>query len=807
MGATGLTGATGPTGPQGPQGVTGATGSFGGNLTANVNGQGYSISNVAAIATGNIDITGSGLAWSNASITQTSAADLSITGDGQVTVRSLDGTYQWTFDNAGNLTVPGNIVGADTIDIDNRASGNGADINLYSADDITIQARDRSAGSSSEGGDINIYAGDSAEDSDSSGGDIQIFAGNGGNANVDFAGLGGFITIAGGRGGNASTGVGNYPAEDGGELTLRAGDAGNNNGNILRGADGGAVLIEAGDSTGNTINGGGITLTTGLGGANALAGNVEINIPSSDLGAGGTWIFDGYGNLTLPLNGDLSLNNGGISQSSGDDLVIKAFDDNGILSSSVELDPNNTLTRVEQWSSQQSNTFTTADWSTGVYIAGGPGGAVQFTGAANIINFVNSLNGVGQIFFSVNGGPQLVWDGTSSGGGNITFDTPTPPDVDPTTVTSFEYFYSYKSGFEIDYDSNEVNIYANDAEIRLETTGQRDIIITSSRDATLLGDGAVGLTNYSNADGIYIKTDANGTLYQWQFDETGVLNVPGEGVVRSTDDTVTLQSFNTTTGNANSVYVGTAGGLGFNDQEIGGNWLEIFRTGTEPEIRTTVGNLLIQTSSNATPYNWTFGSTGNLTAPGNVSTTGNVTGGNILTGGLISATGNVSGGNLNVTGNIVDTGALSIITGSNGNISLAPNGTGIVTVSTDISVTGNITGNTAGFAIGYLNIPQVAFTANATIAATDAGKHYYSTLATANALTIANNTSVSWTVGTAITVVNRGSGNIIITQGSGVSLYLAGNSTPANRTVTTYGMATLLNVAANVWMINGTGVS
>jgi len=40
-----------------------------------------------------------------------------------------------------------------------------------------------------------------------------------------------------------------------------------------------------------------------------------------------------------------------------------------------------------------------------------------------------------------------------------------------------------------------------------------------------------------------------------------------------------------------------------------------------------------------------------------------------------------------------------------------------------------------------------------------------------------------------------------------VSLYLAGNSTPANRTVTTYGMATLLNVAANVWMINGTGVS
>jgi len=983
-GATG-SGATGATGPQGVTGATGlagnpgATGSFGGNLTANVNGQGYSISNVSAIATGNIDITGSGLDWANASIIQTSASDFSITGDGQVTIRSLDGTYQWTFDNAGNLT--------------------------------------------------------------------------------------------------------------------------------------------------------------------------------------------------LPTNGSLNLTGGSISQASDEDLLITAFDSDGIVSSSLLMSPGDTLTRLEQWSSQNSESFNTSDWATGVYTNQGGLGAVQFTGAATIVDFVNSVFGAtGHIFISVNGGPLLFLDGTGGGATDITFYTPTLPAVNPTTVTSFEYFYSYKSGFEIDYDSAEVNIYANDADITLLTTGQRDIIITSSGDATLSGNGAVGLTNYSNADGVYITTDANAVIYQWQFDETGNLNLPrggivyetsipggvltgntialkpqggtdadqqlliyptvlgpdanhlhltsgnlyntelflgnddlyvklantgnilinsndsagnaaqwifdttgnlnlpgniiainyadgnrvtggvtfsgeavigtgtsntvsglylapdpgslanslylrvrgniidepthihfdtgnnqyynqfigddnkyiqlantgnivinsndsagnaaqwifgangflslpGEGVLRSTDDTVTLQSFNTTTGNANSVYVGTAGGLGFNDQEIGGNWLEIFRTGTEPEIRTTVGNLLIQTSSNSTPYNWTFGSTGNLTAPGNVSTTGNVTGayifgngsqltgivaspgsniangnsnvsvatgngnvtvtsngtntwtfdttgnlvipgasggliktvangaigiaamnngtdnpaqllswrttqpnpdtivstyansatimtdvngtaktwtfsnignlnapgnvsaagnvtgGNILTGGLISATGNVSGGNLNVTGNIVDTGALSIITGSNGNIALAPNGTGIVTVSTDISVTGNITGNTAGFAIGYLNIPQVAFTANATIAATDAGKHYYSTLATANVLTIANNTSVSWSVGTAISIVNRGSGNITIAQGSGVSLYLAGNSTPANRTVTTYGMATLLNVAANIWMINGTGVS
>jgi hypothetical protein len=451
------------------------------------------------------------------------------TANGNVTV-TVAGTHTWTFGSDGNVTIPGNIVGAATVAIDNRASGNTADINLYAADDITIQGRDRGAGSTSEGGDINIFAGNSAVDSDSSGGDILIFAGNGGNANVDFSGLGGFITIASGRGGNASTGVGNYPAEDGGELTLRAGDAGSNNGNILRGADGGFVYIEAGDSTGNTIDGGGINLTTGLGGANALAGNVEIYIPSSDLGAGGYWIFDGYGNLTLPTNGSLNLTGGGISQASDEDLLITTFDSDGIVSSSLLMSPGDTLTRLEQWSSQNSESFNTSDWSTGVYTNQGGLGAVQFTGAANIVDFVNSLNGVGHIFISVNGGPLLFLDGTGGGATDITFYTPTLPAVNPTTVTTFEYFYSYKSGFEIDYDSNEVNIYANDADIKLETTGQRDISLDSSGEVTITAN----------------------SVSTWTFDNAGNLTLPsggnllfGSGVVSGTG--------NITSGNLDAV--------------------------------------------------------------------------------------------------------------------------------------------------------------------------------------------------------------------------------------------------------------
>jgi len=59
----------------------------------------------------------------------------------------------------------------------------------------------------------------------------------------------------------------------------------------------------------------------------------------------------------------------------------------------------------------------------------------------------------------------------------------------------------------------------------------------------------------------------------------------------------------------------------------------------------------------------------------------------------ISTTGNITAGNLNITGNIVDTGALSILSGSNGNISLQPNGTGIVAVTGALNATGNVTGN------------------------------------------------------------------------------------------------------------------
>ena len=213
-----------------------------------------------------------------------------------------------------------------------------------------------------------------------------------------------------------------------------------------------------------------------------LYADTSIQIRANTGGTSKAWTFGDDGSLTFPDNTILN--------PVDEDLSVVARDSDGVVSSSLEMSPGDTLTRLEQWSSQDSESFNTSDWSTGVYTNQGGLGAVQFTGAANIVDFIDSLVGTGHIFFTVNGGPLLFLDGTSSGATDITFYTPTLPAVNPTTVTSFEYFYSYKSGFEIDYDSAAVNIYANDADITLLTTGQRDISLDSSGEVTITANSA-----------------------------------------------------------------------------------------------------------------------------------------------------------------------------------------------------------------------------------------------------------------------------------------------------------------------------
>lgn len=209
----------------------------------------------------------------------------------------------------------------------------------------------------------------------------------------------------------------------------------------------------------------------------------------------------------------------------------------------------------------------------------------------------------------------------------------------------------------------------------------------------------------------------------------------------------------------------------------------------------------------------TLSASANISTSGNLVAVGNVNSGNLIStavvrGVTVQASGNLTGGNANISN-----GVFATTGGFGGNVSVGNLSTGgqVFAIGNitggNIVTAGNVSGNTAGFAIGYRDIPQVSFTGNATIATTDAGKHYYSTLSTGNVLTIANNASQGFQVGAAISIVNQGTGTITVAQGSGVTLYLAGNATSGNRSVSTFGMATIIKVATDTWFINGTGVS
>lgn len=115
----------------------------------------------------------------------------------------------------------------------------------------------------------------------------------------------------------------------------------------------------------------------------------------------------------------------------------------------------------------------------------------------------------------------------------------------------------------------------------------------------------------------------------------------------------------------------------------------------------------------------------------------------------------------------------------------------------------------ATFLANTLGSPQTAKTTSYSIVSTDQDKHIYFTNSGDVVLNIPNNNEISWPVGTTVQVVvkSTNSANVIVTPNTNVSLYLAGNSTSISRKISSYGMATLLNVAANTWFISGTAIS
>ena len=636
----------------------------------------------------------------------------------------------WTFGANGVLTIPNDIISNRTIDIDNRVSGNTSDINIYSADDILLQARDRATGSTSEGGDINIFAGDSAEDSDSTGGDVVIEAGNGGASNIDTGGDGGFIRLQAGRGGAASTG-GGASALDGGTVTLRAGNGGDNNGNIARGAQGGDIVIDAGDSTGNGQTGGEIFISSGQAGANGLAGRVQISTPVSDSGPGGTWIFDGMGVLEFPGGGTIR---------NSDSLDIGG-------SNAISLEAGGV---VNIYADTNGNAYQWQFGDDGNLILAGGNSVIQSVANSSL----DPLNpNVSTMIFTPDSGyssQSLVLDPTAPGhihlrapGANI--DEPNANIFLGGEESSFEVGYYTGSAPNVFIHSggntweflNDGNLVfprddANGDPILRFTGGTNPRIL--SEDASLAGPANLEITalytKFTGSSGeaitIYpddgeISGDANiqiwanaagNTQYSWTFGNDGTLTVPSEGTIRSNDDIIMLQSYDTPNSISRNMRLGTDGALYLEQTGLiptsNRTWLTIDPNAGNVEITASVG---VVGSTEGGDLSIAGGaaeqSTFNTSAGGNVNITGGLgasdDGGGGGPGGSVNISAGLSADPVGVSGNVVVTvgGSIYTFTELDLNVTTNPpaspapslNGFGLVSAPIFTNGNGNVTIN------------------------------------------------------------------------------------------------------------------
>jgi len=124
-------------------------------------------------------------------------------------------------------------------------------------------------------------------------------------------------------------------------------------------------------------------------------------------------------------------------------------------------------------------------------------------------------------------------------------------------------------------------------------------------------------------------------------------------------------------------------------------------------------------------------------------------------------------------------------------------GIGTITPTAALSVNGTVTD-----AIGNLrDIVNQIQTVAYVLAATDNGKLIN---ITTGGVTVNINI---FSAGNNITIFNNSAASQTITQGTSVTMYLAGTATTGNRTLAQRGIATIVCVAANTFAISGAGIS
>ena len=163
---------------------------------------------------------------------------------------------------------------------------------------------------------------------------------------------------------------------------------------------------------------------------------------------------------------------------------------------------------------------------------------------------------------------------------------------------------------------------------------------------------------------------------------------------------------------------------------------------------------------------------------------------------------------------VLEQGATTIIYSDGTNIRIADNRVVDTVPGTNTQVIYNNAGALAGSAnltfdgtyisdgIGNVRtVPANSQTASYTLVASDNGK-YIST--TAGGVIVP---PAIFSAGQLVSVYNNSGSNQTIAGGGGVTLRLVGTATTGNRTLSNYGLATILCVASNTFVVTGGGVS
>lgn len=575
-------------------------------------------------------------------------------------------------------------------------------------------------------------------------------------------------------------------------------------------------------------------------------GNVRLAANTAD------WTFDTTGNLTIPNGGYINfVNTGGITQAVNEDLRFTVSDDEQdgwAIQSTVNDGAGTDLTRMQvRYDGVRINTdlpTNNYNWDfrdTGEFdvpksIRGPVGGNLvvsigdQF-GSTTFID-LQTRSYVGDALISnVRIANPNVTVSTSSGAYNWTFGgtgnltLPLSGNIVGATANNNGYlnWFGNSSGDGGGYTT--LRLVPDDTR---ESADQYLIIDPTAPGHIHIRAG--GTQDNSNADlflggeNSYFKVNAGANnevriaanSHAWVFGADSILTVPGEGVIRSIQDTVILQSYDIS-GNTYSARLGTTGGLYFETTAYPLGWLNLTNNSGDANISSPGGSINIDAA------NGTSGAAGkdiNITAgDADQSAYYTTAGGDVNIQGGMGASNDGGGGGPGGDINLV-AGTSADPAGHAGNITITSGSWNWQFINNgNLYVPGQINGDNngaliidgAGYGNGYISLPagsfggeQVAivndFSLGNGIALTTNGGTWH--FGNSGNLTLPGNTfAVNYANGTQVSIGGGGSGY----GDSNVATLLAAYG---SNTISTSGNITAGNLIGNISITgNVTGTS